>query len=148
MQIGKREPHWIIALRYLRQYEPSHAVYVAPPDLTQDGIAKAIGISRPRATIVINQLVDMGFAEKRLIHIEGGARRKNAYVITSSGVMAITDIESSTQSQSQSQGVPFMTIFALGTGLLGIITATLSITKTLEIEEEIEILKQQNEGWY
>ena len=82
-------PHWLRALLHLKQYNPEKCDFVAPFDLTQDGIADALGITRPHASLVLKKLVQDGFAEKRLLHIRGGHRRRHAYVISQTGVKVV-----------------------------------------------------------
>ena len=59
-------PHWLRALQHLKQYSPDNFDYVAPSDLTQDGVAAALDITRPHACQVLQKLVSEGFVEKRL----------------------------------------------------------------------------------
>lgn len=81
-----KAPHWLRALQHLRQYNPAQHDYVAPFALTQDGIAAAIGITRPHMCLVLKKLIEDGFVEKRLVHITGGSRRRQAYVISRDGM--------------------------------------------------------------
>ena len=82
-------PHWLRALQYLRQQCRGDLDFVAPQELTQDGIAAALGITRPHASLVLKKLVQDGFVEARLLHIRGGRRRKTAYIISQAGVRVV-----------------------------------------------------------
>ncbi len=82
-------PHWLRALQHLKQYNPENVDYVAPFALTQDGIAAALGITRPHASLILKRLIGDGLVEKRLVYICGGSRRRQAYVISRSGIMAV-----------------------------------------------------------
>ena len=82
-------PHWFRALQYLHQYNPEKFDFVAPYDLTQDGIATALDISRAHASLVLKKLQEEGFVESRLLHIVGGCRRRTAYVISSQGMQVV-----------------------------------------------------------
>jgi len=82
-------PHWLRALQYLRQYNPENLDFVAPFDLTQDGVAAALGITRPHASLVLNKLIMDGLVESRMLHIKGGRRRRTAYIISPAGVRVV-----------------------------------------------------------
>ena len=82
-------PHWLRALQYLKAHCRGDLEFVSPPELTQDGIAAALGITRPHASLVLKKLVEDGFVEPRLLHIRGRRRRKTAYVISPQGVQAV-----------------------------------------------------------
>jgi len=84
--LNKRNPHWVRILDYLRQFDPHHYEHVAPLDLTQNGISDAIGISRPHASLVLNDLITRGLVESKLLYIKGQGRRRLAYFISSIGL--------------------------------------------------------------
>ena len=82
-------PHWLRALQYLHQYNPEKFDFVAPYELTQDGIAAALDITRAHTSLVLKKLQEDGFVEGRLLHIIGGCRRRTAYVISSQGMQVV-----------------------------------------------------------
>jgi CRP-like cAMP-binding protein len=79
-------PQWVRVLQYLKQYNPERFEFEAPPALTQDGIADAVGITRAHTALVLKRLRDRGLVEERLVHITGGRRRRKAYVPSPLGV--------------------------------------------------------------
>ena len=82
-------PHWLRALQYLHHYNPDELDFVAPFDITQNGIADALGITRPHASLVLKKLITDGFVEQRMLHIKGGRRRRLAYIISPSGIQVV-----------------------------------------------------------
>ncbi len=82
-------PHWLRTLQYLKQHCNGDLDFVAPPELTQDGIAAALGITRPHASLVLKKLVSDGFVEARILHIRGGRRRRTAYILSPSGFQVV-----------------------------------------------------------
>lgn len=83
---NESHPVWVLTLHYLRGFNPEQYDYVAPAELTQPGIAAAIGTSRAYATQVLNRLLDDGYVERRLVYIVNGQRRKYIYVLTCDGL--------------------------------------------------------------
>jgi DNA-binding transcriptional regulator GbsR (MarR family) len=76
-------------LQYLKEHCNGDLDFVAPPELTQDGISAALGITRPHASLVLKKLVSDGFVEARLVHIRGGRRRRTAYILSPSGYQVV-----------------------------------------------------------
>ena len=58
----------------------------APYELTQDGIAQAIGRTRAHAAIEIKKLSGEGLVEQRSEHIRGGAAKRLVTVPTLAGI--------------------------------------------------------------
>ena len=61
---------------------------IAPYELTQDGVAMALGISRNHTSVILSRMVqngDVTFVISRIRHSESGMRRK-AYSLTQQGV--------------------------------------------------------------
>jgi hypothetical protein len=56
-----------------------------PYELTQDGLADSIGISRGHAAISVNDLMKKGFIEDRLAHIKNAPRQRKVYFLTQEG---------------------------------------------------------------
>lgn len=86
---GKRFPHWVRIINYLRQFDPDHYDYVAPMELTQAGISEAVGISRAHACLILNDLIERGLIESKLLYIKGASRRRLAYFISSVGLVVV-----------------------------------------------------------
>lgn len=58
----------------------------APYELTQDGIAQAIGRTRAHAAIELKKLLDQGMVEAPVSdHVVGGAMKRLVYVMTPAG---------------------------------------------------------------
>ena len=65
-------------LRYADGYE-------VPPDMTQDGIGGALGISRAHVALELRRLQDAGRVEERMAHVTGARTRRKVYHLTPSG---------------------------------------------------------------
>ena len=76
------------ALVFLERYKTldSSNIYNTPWELTQDGVANALCISRAHASIVLNQLKGEEFAEEKITHIKGGKYKRKTYYITPAGM--------------------------------------------------------------
>ncbi len=76
------------ALIFLNKYKSldSGDVYNTPWELTQDGVANALCISRAHASIVLNQLKDEGRVEEKITHIRSGKVRRKSYFILPAGM--------------------------------------------------------------
>lgn len=58
----------------------------APYELTQDGIAQAIGRTRAHAAMELRKLLDQGMVEAPVSdHVVGGAVKRLVYVMTPAG---------------------------------------------------------------
>lgn len=75
------------ALIYLGRFNPVDYLdtYVVPFDLTQDGIAIALHISRAHASIVLKHLREKQMVRQRIAHQPNGTIRRYVYLITSEG---------------------------------------------------------------
>lgn len=58
----------------------------APYELTQDGVAQAIGRTRAHAAIEIKKLRGEGLVEQHAEHIRGGAVKRQVALLTLSGI--------------------------------------------------------------
>ena len=59
----------------------------APYELTQDGIAQAIGRTRAHAAIELKKIVDLGLAEvRRSEHVRGVGAKRQVTVLTPAGM--------------------------------------------------------------
>lgn len=67
----------------------------APHELTQDGIAQAIGRTRAHAAIELRKLLDQGMVEAPVSdHVVGGAMKRLVYVMTPAGWTAASRLKS------------------------------------------------------
>ena len=76
------------ALVFLYRYRTydRNDIYNTPWELTQDGVAGAVGVSRAHASIVLNQLKNEGNVEERMTHIRNGKTKRKSYFITPLGM--------------------------------------------------------------
>ena len=85
-------PLKIRLLFHLKQFNSEKYTFDGPVELTQDGIAQALGISRAHASITIKRANDKGWIETRLLHIDGHKRRVRAYVLNPTGYLAVKEL--------------------------------------------------------
>ena len=76
------------ALIFLNKYRSldSSDIYNTPWELTQDGVANALCISRAHACIVLNQLKSEEMLEEKITHIKNGKIRRKSYFILPAGM--------------------------------------------------------------
>ena len=76
------------ALIFLNKYRSldSKDVYNTPWELTQDGVANALCVSRAHACIVLNQLKSEDMVEEKITHIRNGKIRRKSYFILPAGM--------------------------------------------------------------
>ena len=76
------------ALIFLNKYKAldRNDVFNTPWELTQDGVANALCISRAHASIVLNQLKNEDKAEERITHVKNGKAQRKSYFITPAGM--------------------------------------------------------------
>ncbi|MDW5564075.1 MAG: hypothetical protein SA339_12715 [Methanomassiliicoccus sp.] len=70
---------------HLVQYSKYIDSYDAPLDVSQDGIAAALRISRAHAAIELKKLKDGGEVTERLVHIKRGKTKRKVYFLTAPG---------------------------------------------------------------
>jgi hypothetical protein len=70
---------------HLAQYSKYLDSYDAPLDVSQDGIAAALRISRAHAAIELKKLKDGGEVIEKLVHIKKGKTKRKVYFLTSPG---------------------------------------------------------------
>ena len=82
------------ALIFLNKYKSldSTDIYNTPWELTQDGVANALCISRAHACIVLNQLKSEDMVEEKITHIRNGKIRRKSYFILPSGMEAANEL--------------------------------------------------------
>ena len=61
-------------------------IFNVPFDLTQDGIASVLGISRAHASLELKKLKENGKVDDWLAHIKGAGSKRKAYYLLSDGV--------------------------------------------------------------
>ena len=61
-------------------------IYNIPFDLTQDGIASVMGISRAHASLEMKKLRDAGKADEWLAHIKSAGAKRKAYYLLPDGI--------------------------------------------------------------
>ncbi len=69
----------------LAQYTKFIDSYDAPLDVSQDGIAAALRISRAHAAIELKKLKETGEVVEKLVHIKRGKTKRKVYFLTSPG---------------------------------------------------------------
>jgi len=70
---------------HLSQYLRHGDAYVAPPEMSQGGIAVSLGISRAHAAIELKRARDAGRVEVRMAHVTGAPTRRKVYRLTPKG---------------------------------------------------------------
>ena len=82
------------ALIFLNKYRTldSSDVYNTPWELTQDGVANALCISRAHACIVLNQLKGEDMVEEKITHIKNGKIRRKSYFILPAGMETAAEL--------------------------------------------------------
>jgi len=76
----------LIFLNKYKSLNPND-IYNTPWEVTQDGVANALCISRAHACIVLNQLRDEGNADEKISHVKNGKSKRKAYYLTPAGIM-------------------------------------------------------------
>lgn len=73
-------------LVHLSSFSRYADAYEYPGDVTQDGIAEALGISRAHAALELKRLKDSGKIEERVAHVAKARTRRKVYVLAPSGL--------------------------------------------------------------
>ncbi|MEM0449398.1 MAG: hypothetical protein QW520_06210 [Methanomassiliicoccales archaeon] len=79
-------------LLYVSQYQRFKDNFDVPFDLSQDGIAQALIISRAHAAVELKKLREAGYIEERLAHIKRGKNKRKVYFLTEKGEERATKI--------------------------------------------------------
>ena len=76
------------ALIFLNRFKTldSSNIYNTPWEITQDGVANALCISRAHASIILNQLKDEGNVEEKITHVKNGKVKRKSYFLTPAGM--------------------------------------------------------------
>ena len=72
---------------HLLDYTRYRGELQAPIDITQDGIAKRLGIIRSAVPRAVGTLIEKGLVDEQLAHIDGLTRRRKVYVLTDKGII-------------------------------------------------------------
>ncbi len=70
---------------HLFAYQRFEDEYEAPLEVTQDGIARAVGINIHHVTQYVRPLLSEEMLQERTSHIQGGKRRRKVYFLTDRG---------------------------------------------------------------
>jgi hypothetical protein len=63
-----------------------------PAEVTQDGIARAVGISRAHAALEVKRLGGLGRVLQRLAHVRGSRNRRKVYFLTGAGLARVAEL--------------------------------------------------------
>jgi hypothetical protein len=72
-------------LLHIQHFKGYQQEYELPTELTQDGIAKGVGVSRSHAAITLSELKDKEYVNDQLGRVKGLHRQRKVYFITPSG---------------------------------------------------------------
>jgi len=72
-------------LIHLRDFYRAQEEFVVPVEVTQHGIARALGIERSNVPYAVKRLSKKDLVEERVSHVEGEKRRKKAYFLSPLG---------------------------------------------------------------
>ncbi len=70
---------------HISQHQKLKESYDVPFDVSQDGIAQALLISRAHAAVELKKLKESGDVQEKLAHIKKGKNKRKVYFLTSSG---------------------------------------------------------------
>ncbi len=87
-------------LLYLKEYLRYNDKFEVPVDITQEGIAEALGIRQHHVSRAITTLVDNGMVYERTAHIKGKKRRRKAYFLTQESIPYLEELEQEIGSQT------------------------------------------------
>ncbi|HLE46126.1 MAG TPA: tetratricopeptide repeat protein [Thermoplasmata archaeon] len=73
-------------LVHLSAFSRHADAYECPPETTQDGIAKSLGISRAHAALEVKRLKDASRIEERVAHVVGARTRRKVYFLLPAGM--------------------------------------------------------------
>ncbi len=80
-------------LFHLQQYTRYLESYDVPIDISQDGIAAALRISRAHAALELKKLKNAGEVKERLSHIKRGRTKRKVYFLTPAGEARAREIK-------------------------------------------------------
>ncbi len=65
---------------------------IAPYEITQEGIAKALGIGRNNVPRILKKLVEKGYVEEKKAHVEGAKHIRKVYILTPKGFLHLKEL--------------------------------------------------------
>lgn len=80
-------------LLHLYKHNRFRDMFEVPPALTQEGIAKEIGIAQQNVSTFVRKLETEGLIDGKTSHIQGMNRRKKAYFLTEAGIIEARALE-------------------------------------------------------
>ncbi len=80
-------------LIHLSCYSKHGEEYVCPSEMTQDGMALKLGISRAHAALELKRLRERNHVENRLAHVNGAKTRRKVYSLTLAGERLARDLK-------------------------------------------------------
>jgi tetratricopeptide (TPR) repeat protein/DNA-binding MarR family transcriptional regulator len=86
---------------HLFDFQRLAEAYEAPVDVTQDGIAQAVGIQVHHVVQYVRPLVSEGLVEARTSHIERRTRRRKVYFLTPKGRAVASALRSELQKETK-----------------------------------------------
>lgn len=66
--------------------------FLAPFEITQDGIAKALDIGRNNVPRLLKKLVESGYVEEKKAHVMGAKHIRKVYTLTPKGILLLNDL--------------------------------------------------------
>ncbi|QLH75204.1 MAG: hypothetical protein HPY73_06950 [Methanomassiliicoccales archaeon] len=84
---------------HLAQYSKYIDSFDAPPEVSQDGIAEAIRISRAHAAIELKKLKEHGDVFEKMSHIKKGPTKRKVYYLTEAGEKRAKNLKDYIQGQ-------------------------------------------------
>ena len=76
----------IVAHLFRNRHVNPNDIYNLPWDITQDGIASSLGITRAHASIELKRLKESAMVDEKQAHIKGGKVRRKCYMLTPLGL--------------------------------------------------------------
>ena len=73
-------------LLHLYKFNKFRETIEVPSSITQEGIAKATGLALSKVSTTARKLMEKGFVDERVLHIQGNKRRRKAYFLTDVGI--------------------------------------------------------------
>jgi DNA-binding MarR family transcriptional regulator len=79
---------------HLKRYDRYYDDFIVPPEVSQNGIAGALGTSQNHISKAAKKLLAVKAITSRLARVDGEPRRKKVYFLTSKGFEIAQDIQS------------------------------------------------------
>ena len=85
---------------HLMEYSKCQDEFEVPFDITQPGIAEALGIRRSHVSYVMKGLKNKGHVHERIAHVKGISRKRKVYSLTAEGMDYARKIKSNIDENS------------------------------------------------